>query len=120
MPVAQKEPNGFGLYDVSGNAYEWTNDRFAPSGYGHGPLTDPMFGLDDPSDLTPSTPVFEGASDSNDVDGFPGFRMQRGGAFDLWSVLAASGRPMYASVAVQDSGFRLARTVPATPNGRDQ
>jgi formylglycine-generating enzyme required for sulfatase activity len=38
--VAQKRPNAFGLFDTSGNLFEWTNDRYNPYGYGPGPLSD--------------------------------------------------------------------------------
>jgi formylglycine-generating enzyme required for sulfatase activity len=38
-PVAQKKPNYFGLYDMSGNLWEWCNDFNA--GYPSEPVTDP-------------------------------------------------------------------------------
>lgn len=40
-PVAKKSPNAWGLYDMSGNAAEWTHSRYTASGYGKGPLVDP-------------------------------------------------------------------------------
>lgn len=36
-PVAQKKPNGYGLYDVLGNAREWTADWYDPGYYGKTP-----------------------------------------------------------------------------------
>jgi formylglycine-generating enzyme required for sulfatase activity len=40
-PVGQKEPNAWGLYDISGNLWEWCNDFYQVDYYGGSPRQDP-------------------------------------------------------------------------------
>jgi formylglycine-generating enzyme len=41
-PVDEFEPNGYGLYNVSGNAWEWCSDWFSPEYYASSPRTAPQ------------------------------------------------------------------------------
>jgi formylglycine-generating enzyme required for sulfatase activity len=40
-PVAQRKPNGLGLYDMSGNVQEWCSDIYDKSYYKNSPAKDP-------------------------------------------------------------------------------
>lgn len=85
-PVGQKAPNGLGIYDMSGNVWEWVNDRYSSSYYSESPRNNP-----------------KGPNSSSD-------RVIRGGSwFNLARCVRASYRfidsPDYRGY---DLGFRLA------------
>jgi formylglycine-generating enzyme required for sulfatase activity len=86
--VADLAPNACGLYDMSGNVWEWTQDWW--DDYSTGSVTDPV-----------------GATSGSD-------RVMRGGPWYYAAVYSAvsnrgGGTPDY---ALSTFGFRLARTVP--------
>ena len=89
--VGQKEPNAWGLYDMHGNVWEWTQDGYGERYYAESPATDP------------AGPATESGNAG---------RVVRGGSWhvtgDGWR--SASRRqyaPDYRGISI---GFRLVRT----------
>jgi len=60
-PVAAKQPNRWGLYDMHGNVWEWCRDWWDGSAYLPDPVTDPT------GDATGSDRVFRGGSWGDDA-----------------------------------------------------
>jgi formylglycine-generating enzyme required for sulfatase activity len=83
-PVGQLNPNDCGLYDVSGNVWEWVEDMFAP--YQSEAVTDPI--------------------------GVGNIRVVRGGGYNVDpSYSRVSNRRDFPEVSEENVGFRVVRTL---------
>lgn len=91
VPVGSFAPNSFGLYDMHGNVWEWTEDCWKPNYVGAPRNADPR------------------------ISGDCGRRVVRGGSWDdyPWFLRSAERSSGITSVRLNDLGFRLALTLHA-------
>jgi formylglycine-generating enzyme required for sulfatase activity len=89
-PVGSFNPNGLGLYDMSGNVLEWVEDRYAENYYKDSPKHDPP----------------------GPVDG--GYRALRGGSWDddSLNIRATARRGVDRRKGADIAGFRVALSIP--------
>ena len=84
-PVGKKKPNAWGLYDMTGNVWEWVGDWYDNSYYKNSPSADP-----------------KGANSG-------GFRVLRGGSWDFYAGFSrlSSRDNNYPDRRINNYGFRL-------------
>jgi len=84
-PVGQKKANGLGIYDMSGNVWEWVEDVYSDKAY---------------SSHSRNNPIYVGSGDE---------RVLRGGSWDSYAryVRAANRASALPGYRFNDTGFRL-------------
>ena len=99
-PVGAKPPNAFGLYDMVGNVWQWTEDCYDNT-YAGVPA-------DGRANETPSTDIHANDRQGNCL------RIDRGGSwmFPVWLLRPATRERNPADYRNDIMGFRVARTLP--------
>ena len=102
--VGKYPPNGYGLYDMIGNVWEWCLDEYSTTFYAISPARNPLSGANSIKWIL------------NNYIGIKSHRVMRGGSYasapgtNAWEV-TVSGRFGYLPVNAARTGFRCVRAV---------